>query len=337
MRIYILSFAVVALFYLSTFGYCAESIDILSGSVVEEDAPSSIDLNQIKKDLEEIKLKSKEKLSSESKNPSVEDKSLKSNKIVKKSKNNKSTKRTVSKKKEKAIAKKTPAAKKSIAPVSSKDKEKTTRDITSKSIESIKLPERLFQESIVQEEKKQDKKVDTEKYSAYVDTIIINPSNLLEGLKFLSYRDLFNWAKFNSLQVFKDSPPVVDNYAFYMLNYKKSFLVEGYQRDLIYYLYIDFVRFKGRKNIITSKLRISIKNIYEKVHTLAELNESILSQDYCIIPLPYEVTIHGKFYLLFDELSDTPGKWGIWDIIISSKKLREINFIQIDPVPQISN
>ncbi|HRX47815.1 MAG TPA: hypothetical protein P5120_09875, partial [Spirochaetota bacterium] len=63
----------------------------------------------------------------------------------------------------------------------------------------------------------------------------------------------------------------------------------------------------------------------------AEVNRQILKENKIFETLiPYELSYPGRFDIIVREYSDTPGKWGIWDMIITDNKIDRIEIIKPD-------
>jgi hypothetical protein len=49
-----------------------------------------------------------------------------------------------------------------------------------------------------------------------------------------------------------------------------------------------------------------------------------------VVDIPYDLSYTGKFYIIIHEYAQKNETWGIWDIIVSSRKINEIdeNFVK---------
>ena len=67
------------------------------------------------------------------------------------------------------------------------------------------------------------------------------------------------------------------------------------------------------------------------MYLIAEVNRQILKENKIFETLiPYELSYTGRFDIIVREYSDVPGKWGIWDMIITEKKIDRIDIIKPD-------
>jgi len=168
------------------------------------------------------------------------------------------------------------------------------------------------------------------------DLIVINPSKndySLNRLYSIDYSDISKWAKNQGLKVKEDSPPVVDSIAFYTPDFFAEFKIENYNRNKEYKLFVDIVRFSGDTIPVNSLLKISGRSSSGKLFHLAAINREYLKENKifeCLIP--YELSSPGKFDIIVREYSDVPGKWGIWDIIITNKKFDTLEIVK----PEVS-
>jgi hypothetical protein len=166
------------------------------------------------------------------------------------------------------------------------------------------------------------------------DIIIINPSEkdaTTNRLYKINYTEIYKWAKPQGLKVKEDAPPVIDGLAFYTPDFFAEFKVEGYDRNREYKLYIDFVRFENGTLNINSLLKIWGRDYSGKMFFIAEIKKEILEENKIFDAIiPYELSSPGRFDIIVREYSDTPGKWGIWDIIITDKKIDRIDLIRPD-------
>jgi len=48
------------------------------------------------------------------------------------------------------------------------------------------------------------------------------------------------------------------------------------------------------------------------------------------VSVPFDLSYPGKFDIIIHEYSEKNGNWGIWDIVVTSKKINEIELMPID-------
>jgi len=166
------------------------------------------------------------------------------------------------------------------------------------------------------------------------DLIIINPLDgnpSINRLDKINYTEIARWAKSQGLNLKADAPPVIDDVAFFTPDYFAEFKIEGYDRNREYRLYIDFVRFDRESAYFNSLIKILGRDSKGKMYLIAEVNRQRLKENKIFETLiPYELSYPGRFDIIVREFSDTPGKWGIWDMIITDKKIDRIDIIKPD-------
>lgn len=168
------------------------------------------------------------------------------------------------------------------------------------------------------------------------DTIVINSINVRceageTAAEIIDYKDAAGWAHSIHLTLLPDSPPVTDNKAFLLNQFQSVIPVSGYKKDILYKLYIDFFRFSEKNVPFNSKLKIFIRDIHGNKKMIGTVDSSAMSDKKIFeISIPFELSYPGKFDIILNEFSEKTGNWGIWDIIVSSKKMSEIEIIPVD-------
>lgn len=325
---------------------------IIASDLLEPDNAVAIpELEPLKIDLEAIKQKSKAQKSTtslEKNNVSASIKRKASNKelIKKKSrtKKNKNTKSGLSSDSSKQRVKHFKTEKKSV-PVTGKKEiksgklnQKTDQKLIVKPEDTKKnklLADNSIQtDAVLTKPDKNTAKTSESNNTPLPDIIIINPSEkdvTTNRLYKINYTEISKWAKPQGLKVKEDALPVIDGLAFYTPDFFAEFKVEGYDRNREYKIYIDFVRFEGGKININSLLKIWGRDYSGKMFFIAEIKKEILEENKIFDAIiPYELSSPGRFDIIVREYSDTPGKWGIWDIIITDKKIDHIELIRPD-------
>ena len=173
------------------------------------------------------------------------------------------------------------------------------------------------------------------------DTVIINSVNRKSHsgeipVENVTFTEAKKWAYNTGLTLVPDSPPYVDNNAFFLTDYQTVVTVKGYKRELMYKIYIDFLKYRGKKLPFNSFLKFFIKDIYgnKRLAGTADLRYMYEGKIY-EISVPFDLSYPGSFDIIIQEYSDKPGCWGIWDIIVSSKDLSEIKPVSVDSVEKI--
>ncbi|MCL1865559.1 MAG: hypothetical protein FWF73_07090 [Spirochaetes bacterium] len=172
--------------------------------------------------------------------------------------------------------------------------------------------------------------------TAESDTIVINSININNGgdgiaAEIIDYKYAANWAYNTGLTLLSDSPPVIDNKGFFIKQFEVEIPVSGYKRDLFYRAYFDFFRYKEKKLPFDSKLKIYVKDIYDNTKLVATADTSCLTGNKLFeVDIPYDLSYPGKFYIVIREYAQKAENWGIWDIIVTSRKITELdgNFIK---------
>jgi hypothetical protein len=168
------------------------------------------------------------------------------------------------------------------------------------------------------------------------DTIIINSINFKKGAndipaEIVNYKDAAEWAYNIGLTLMSDAPPMVDNKGFFIKQLHIEIPVSGYKKDLFYKAYFDFFRYKEKSLTFDSKLKISIKDIYGNIRYVKTADTGCLTGNKMFeIDIPYDLSYTGKFYIVIQEYAQKTGNWGIWDIIVTARKINEIdeNFVK---------
>jgi len=168
------------------------------------------------------------------------------------------------------------------------------------------------------------------------DTVVINDfsipsdSGVIPAEK-VDFKDASIWAHNKGFTLVADSPPVIDNKALILTQYQTIIPVSGYKKDLLYRIYFDFLRFKQSDIVINSKLKIFIRDIYGNKHQVGVADSSYMSYNKIFeVSVPFDLSYPGKFDIIIHEYSVKTGNWGVWDIIVTSKKLDEIELIPVE-------
>ncbi len=173
------------------------------------------------------------------------------------------------------------------------------------------------------------------------DTVVINSISIktetgdavAESVDFKSASD---WAYNGHLNLTPDSPPVVDNKAFFITQYQTVIPVSGYKKELLYRIYFDFLRYKQKSVPFNTKLKIFIRDIYGNKRQVGTADLSYMSDKKIFeVSIPFDLSYPGKFDIIIHEYSRKTGNWGIWDIIVTSKKINEIDVMPIDSAEKI--
>jgi hypothetical protein len=167
------------------------------------------------------------------------------------------------------------------------------------------------------------------------DTIVINSINIKKGtnetavetaVEIVDFKYAADWAYNTGLTLLPDAPPVIDNKGFFIKQFQIEIPVSGYKRDLFYKAYFDFFRYKEKKIPFNSKLKIYIKDIYDNMRHVATAETSCLTGDKLFeVDIPYDLSYPGKFYIVIHEHAQKTENWGIWDIIVTSRKISELD------------
>jgi hypothetical protein len=168
------------------------------------------------------------------------------------------------------------------------------------------------------------------------DTIIIKSINIKKGVddvavESIDYKNASMLAYNTGLTLLPDAPPVIDNNGFFIKQIQVEIPVTGYKRELFYKAYFDFFRYKEKKIPFNTKLKISIKDIYGNIKHVGTAETSCMTGNNLFeVDIPYDLSYQGKFYIVLHEYAQKAEHWGIWDIIVTSRKISELdeNFIK---------
>jgi len=172
------------------------------------------------------------------------------------------------------------------------------------------------------------------------DTIIITSRDIKTKtgvcVETVDFKDASNWAYNQHLTLTADVPPVISNKAYFISQFQTVIPVSGYNKDLLYRMYIDFLRYKQTNVPFNSKLKIFIRDIYGNKRQIGTADLSYMSDKKIFeVSIPFDLSYPGKFDIIIHEYSGKTGNWGIWDIIVTSKKINELKIMSIDSVEKI--
>jgi len=147
----------------------------------------------------------------------------------------------------------------------------------------------------------------------------------------VTFDDAKKWAYNSSLTPLPDSPPVIDNRAFFLTNYQTVIPVNGYKKEKMYTILIDFLKYRESKVPFNSVLKIYIRDIYGKKRQIGTADLSCMSEKKIFeVSVPFDLSYPGRFDIIIQEYSGKTGCWGIWDIIVTSEKIDNIKIIPLD-------
>lgn len=173
------------------------------------------------------------------------------------------------------------------------------------------------------------------------DTIIINSINIITDTgerpaEPVNSREAIKWAHNNNLTLIRDAAPVTDNSAFLITQFQTFIPVSGYKKDRIYRLYIDFFKFEQNSIPFNTKLKIFVRDSFGNKREIAVADINCMREGKIFeAAIPFELSYTGKFDIILHEYSDRTGNWGIWDIIVTSRKLTEVEYIPPESTEKI--
>jgi len=154
-------------------------------------------------------------------------------------------------------------------------------------------------------------------------------------VEIIEYRIASMWAYHTGLTLLADAPPVIDNRGFFIKQFQTEIPVGGYKKDLFYKAYFDFFRYKEKDVPFSSQLKFYIKDIYGNMRHVGTAQTSSLSDDKLFeIDIPYDLSYPGKFYIVIHQHAQKAENWGIWDIIVTSRKISELDEKFIKSLPK---
>jgi hypothetical protein len=173
------------------------------------------------------------------------------------------------------------------------------------------------------------------------DTVVINSISLKSEageseVEIVDYKTVSEWAYHLNLKLVPDAPPFVDGKGFLLSGHQTIILVTGYKKNLIYTIYFDFMRYSQNAPPFNSKLKIFIRDIYGNKRQVGTADITYMTDEKKFeVPVPFDLSYPGRFDIIIHEYAGTAGNWGIWDIIVTSKKLNEIELMPIDSESKI--
>lgn len=173
------------------------------------------------------------------------------------------------------------------------------------------------------------------------DTVVINSITIKtetgeSPAESVDFKDAANWAYNLRLSLSPDAPPVTDNKAFFITQYQTVIPVTGYKKELLYRIYFDFLRYKQNNVPFNTKLKIFVRDIYGNKRHIGTADLSYMSDKKIFeVSIPFDLSYPGRFDIIIHEYSGKTGNWGLWDIIVTSKKINEIEIMPIDSAEKI--
>lgn len=168
------------------------------------------------------------------------------------------------------------------------------------------------------------------------DTVVINSivAKTETGkaeIEMLDFKTIAEWAYHLNLNLVPDAPPLVDSKGFFLSDYQTVIPVTGYKKDLMYTIYFDFMRYRQNNLPFNSKLKIFIRDIYGNKRQVGIADITYMSDKKNFeVSVPFDLSCPGSFDIIVHEYAGKSGNWGIWDIIVTSKKMNEIELMPID-------
>lgn len=147
-------------------------------------------------------------------------------------------------------------------------------------------------------------------------------------VKILKHENIADWAQARGFELIPDRGPVLNNSAFYFMDFRGVFNISGLSRHKRYILRIDFVKFKKTRDAHLSYIKLFIRDKNGEEHLISALDKNELYNEKIFeTSLPFRFTYEESFELIMYEYSEIPGSWGIWDIIIYPEN-SDINTIE---------
>jgi len=173
------------------------------------------------------------------------------------------------------------------------------------------------------------------------DTIVINSVNIQtekgqSESEIVDFKAASEWAYNARLTLAADAPPAVDGKAFFITQYQTVIPVTGYKKDLLYSIHFDFLRYSQSNIPFNSKLKIFVRDIYGNRRHIGTADITCMSDKKKFeVSIPFDLSYPGRFDIIIHEYSGKTGNWGIWDIIVTSKKINEIELMPNDSQSKI--
>ncbi|HPS59461.1 MAG TPA: hypothetical protein PK514_15270 [Spirochaetota bacterium] len=180
--------------------------------------------------------------------------------------------------------------------------------------------------------------------TALKETFIINevsgpPDTSSDALvSYIDYRTINSRAKSMRQTTVDDAAPYIDNIAFFLVQPRIECPVNGLEKGKNYTIFIDFVRYRGKRIPFDGTLKIFIKDAYGNEQLIGTVDSSIFYSDKIFsAEIPFNLSYSGSFAIIIHEYSMKTGNWGIWDIIVTSKRFDEIGEIKSETTPQLKD
>jgi hypothetical protein len=178
--------------------------------------------------------------------------------------------------------------------------------------------------------------VDSESDTVVINSIIVKTETGESEAEMLDFKTVSEWANHLNLKLTPDAPPVVDGKGFYLSGYQTVIPVTGYKKNLMYTVHFDFLRYSQAAPPFNSKLKIFIRDIYgNKRHAGTADITHMSDKKKFEVSVPFDLSYPGRFDIVIHEYAGRAGNWGIWDIIVTSKKMNEIELMPTDSESKI--
>lgn len=168
------------------------------------------------------------------------------------------------------------------------------------------------------------------------DTVVINSINIKtetgeSQADIVDFKTASEWAYSRRLTLAPDAPPLVDGKAFFITQYQTVIPVTGYKKDLMYSIHFDFLRYSQNTLPFNTKLKIFVRDMYGNKRHIGTADMSCMSDKKKFeVSIPFDLSYPGRFDIILHEYAGNTGNWGIWDIIVTSKKINEIELMPIE-------
>jgi hypothetical protein len=173
--------------------------------------------------------------------------------------------------------------------------------------------------------------VGSESDTVVINSIMVKTETGESEAEMLDFKTVSEWANHLNLNLTPDAPPVVDGRGFFLSGYQTVIPVTGYKKDLMYRIYFDFLCYSQDALPFNSKLKIFIRDIYGNKRQVGTADVTYMSDKKKFeVTVPFDLSYPGRFDIIIHEYAGKAGNWGIWDIIVTSKKMNEIELMPID-------
>ncbi len=173
--------------------------------------------------------------------------------------------------------------------------------------------------------------IDSESDTVVINSVVVKSESGESEVEAVDFKTVSEWAYHLNLNLIPDAPPFADGKGFFLSGYQTVIPVTGYKKDLMYRIYFDFLRYSQDTLPFNSKLKIFIRDVQGNKRQVGTADVTYMSDKKKFeVTVPFDLSYPGRFDIIIHEYAGKAGNWGIWDIIVTTKKINEIELMPID-------